>query len=152
MLLLALIALGHETPVQSASAGQMRVSWTWESERLLLELEAPTTGWVAVGVNDTADLANSRLVMASIRGCHPVAEEHVARPPHHPHVADLEVLDHSAADGWTRITVALPREPSRPDAPVLAPGDRIWLTLAWSRSDDFDHHSAMRTAQWVIAS
>ena len=132
----------------SVTAGEMTVAWTVEADRVVFELAAPTAGWLAVGLNDRDDLAGSRLVMAAVSRDVARAEEHVPRPPKHPKVVDLTVLASEQVDGWTRISVALPLVSERADAPALAKGARVWLTVAWSHAPEFDHHSAERSASW----
>ncbi len=48
-------------------------------------------------------------------------------------------------DGRTTSRFALPLE-SGGFGPTLRPGERVHVVLAYSRDDDFGHHSARRTA------
>ena len=114
-------------------------------------LTGPRAGWVAVGFNDRPELAGSVLLMAAStdQGTH--VEEHVARPPRHPPRAEdggvpglirakLSVegdrtlfrfqWSTATGDGWLS---------------GLKAGAPLYITLAWSREADFQHHSAERT-------
>lgn len=139
---LLLLALG--TPAGSAAAGGSRASWWFEPSDLVLLVEAPTEGWVAVGFNPEPELAGSRLVMVSVRGGTAVAEEHLAQPPDHPKQRDLVVRAFVEEGGSTRVLVAVPRAPAVAGTMRLEPGRACGLTLAYSESDDFAHHSRWR--------
>ena len=114
------------------------------------EVRAPTGGWVAVGLNDRAELAGSLLVMAAVRDGELVVEEHIAQPPDHPRRQDLGGTpglvssEGHESEGATTVRFSLKLDTGDSVAPKLRAGDRIGLTLAWSRDDDFGHHSARR--------
>lgn len=120
------------------------MSWWFEGSDLLVYLDGPTSGWVAVGFNARPELANSRLVLAAVGPGGAVAEEHHARPPEHPRLRALEVRAAAEHGGRTRILVAVPRAPALAGTLALDPGVSCGLTLAASHHDDFAHHSAWR--------
>lgn len=137
-----ILALG--LPAGTASQGGVTAQWWFEESALVLYLEAPTTGWVAAGFNPTPTLAGSRLAMTAVRDGTPVAEEHLATPPDHPLQHTLVVRAAEEQGGRTRVVVEVPRQPTTQGALTLNPGVACGLTLAYSTSDDFDHHSAWR--------
>lgn len=124
--------------------------WWHSEDRLYARLEVPTTGWAAVGFNTENTLTGTRFVIAAGAGPDPRAEEHIAEPPNHRRVRELglapAVADLTLAikDGGSRLSFSLPHHFSDTPNPVLAPGRKSYLMLAWSRSPDFDHHSAWR--------
>lgn len=129
----------------SASAGGASATWWFaDGAPLVVLMEAPSTGWVAVGFNDAPTLDGSRLVMAAVVGDTAVAEEHHARPPEHPRQRALTVRAFEEGGGLTRVLVEVPVDGVVPGTLRLAPGVRCGLTLAWSVADDFTHHSRWR--------
>ena len=141
-----------KAPERHVAAGGMAFTWSIVGEHLVGRLEAPTTGWVAVGFNDEPALAGSRLVMSAVVDGALVIEEHVAQPPGHPTRealggrSGLVTAAGQERDGRTTVDLILHLDPGDGLTPALARGQAIHLTLAWSHEDDFGHHSAMRTA------
>ncbi|MFN0251101.1 MAG: hypothetical protein ACKV2T_29770 [Kofleriaceae bacterium] len=148
-----------QEPTRRADAGGMHVSWRWEDEQLHLLVRAPTTGWVAVGLNDRAELDGSLLIMCAVvsGAATPTVrcEEHIARPPDHPSRRSLGGRDQvhtvrgAERDGATEIAVTMSVVPDTV-APPLRRGQRVHMTLAWSAEKDFNHHSRMRTMVEVV--
>lgn len=122
----------------------MFASWVDEGPVLVVTLSAPTTGWVAIGFNRGPELAGARLVMASVQGATALAEEHVAAPPEHFRVDDLRVRSAREVSGRTEVTVEVPRVRGVPGELRLDEASVGHLILAFSESDDFQHHSRMR--------
>ena len=113
---------------------------------------AQTTGWVLVGFHNTQALAGSRLVMIAVTEAGPVLEEHLADPPRHSARASCEMaslIEATQTNGTTTSRFALPLNPGDASAPVLVPGQQTWMWLAWSREDNFEHHSVWREGVWV---
>ncbi len=137
-----LLALG--APAGTADSGGVTATWWFEANDLVVLLDAPSEGWVAVGFNGAPELANSRLVMAAVVGGAPIAEEHLARPPEHPRQRALSVRAAEETAGRTRVLVSVPRAPVVEGTMTLAPGASCGLTLAYSAEDDFGHHSRWR--------
>lgn len=138
----------------SVEAGGMKFEWRFEGGKLLGTMRAPTTGWVAVGFNDDETLAGSRLIMARVVNGEVVAEEHIAQPPNHHDIRTLgapQTLSElrGRANGEVEIDFALDAGAVQPSGLELRPGQRVWLTLAFSDDPDFGHHSRFRTAQRV---
>lgn len=136
--------------LRSIRADGVVFDWRHKRNRLFARMEAPTTGWVAVGFNTETTLAGTRFVIATGSGPDMHAEEHVAEPPNHrrveelgltPAVADLAL---EIEDGKSRLSFSLPHRFADTPTPVLSPGQKSFLMLAWSLAPDFDHHSAWR--------
>ena len=119
---------------RETSIDGMTMKWRRDGETLRIELSSRVDGWVAVGFNREPTLGGSRLFMARVQAGVAHVEEHWTRPPNHGPI-DLQTateVDGNEQDGTTASF-----------AVTLAPG--AWhTTLAWSRDDDFDHHSAVR--------
>ncbi len=128
--------------------GGVVFAWRIEDGVLHGMMEAPTTGWVAVGFNDVPQLRGTRLIMGAIDG-RVVVEEHRALVPDHVRTAIVPGATGSEQGGRSTLVFAIPLDPGRPGEVVLKPGMSVHLTLAYSRSDDFFHHSSMRTAVGV---
>lgn len=142
-------ACGRVVLDRAVEAEGMRFAWTVDGDTLHGEVEAPGAGWVAVGFNDQPTLAGTRLVMGALGPDGPVVEEHLADPPrHHPRRA-VPRATVERDPGGTCLRFSIPLDPGTADEVRLAEGQAVHLTLAWSHSDDLQHHSAMRTATRV---
>jgi hypothetical protein len=118
-------------------------------------LKGPGQGWVCVGFNIRGELAGSLLVLAALTPDGLRVEEHIAQPPKHPERSSLggkpglEMASGSQDETGTTLEFRL-KLVDDGLAPSLVPGEEVHLTLAWSREDDFDHHSAEREMVKVI--
>ncbi|MEL6344303.1 MAG: hypothetical protein AAFV53_14385 [Myxococcota bacterium] len=128
-----------------ADAAGVTFSWRVQDDHLVGRVSAQSDGWVVVGFNDAPALDGSRLVFLAVDDHDGiVAEQHVARPPHH-FLVDVIASDQvaggrSGSAVWASFVMPLDH-----DALLsLRSGQTIWLTLAWSHSLDLFHHSARR--------
>ncbi|MGB3467735.1 MAG: DOMON domain-containing protein, partial [Cyclobacteriaceae bacterium] len=130
----------------------MQVSWHYEGETIAIELKAPTTGWLAIGFNEKPSLKGTYLVMTRIRNDIPLIEEHYTFD--HGDYRSFKSLNLksnvSAVSGCeiigkSKIRFSLPVNSDGKFTKLLKKGMKYYLILAFSRSDDFQHHSVMRT-------
>jgi len=135
----------------------MDVSWKIEEEHLLISVSAPSTGWVAVGFNTTDDLAGTNLIMAAVVGSDVIlSDRYILAPGKHNPVAELGgtpaaiVVSGSENPAGTAITFKLPLLAQDKLHFDLSPGRSFHLLMAYSREDDFMHHSVMRTSVEII--
>ncbi|MEZ4317466.1 MAG: DOMON domain-containing protein [Myxococcota bacterium] len=140
----------------SVTAGGVTFDWSVEEGVLTGRASARAEGWVCVGFNARPQLAGSVLVLGAARpdGTSAVVE-HIARPPRHPDRGELGtpgLLEATATevDGTTTVVFRLRLDTGDGLAEGLEVGAFAHLTLAWSRSDDFDHHSAERVLVPVV--
>lgn len=129
-------------------------------ERLEVRLAAPTSGWVLVGFNDREGLDGARLFFARVRDGQVQAEAHRTdfrfpapfhqRITRHGGMEDFRALRGQQEGGMTRVAFSVPLVPKGRAHIALASGASIHVILAWSVSDDFDHHSRMRTAARIV--
>lgn len=139
-------------------ANGMRVRWTFEHDRIWIEMEAPTRGWIAVGFNHTRDLTACYLLMGAVSEGEVKVEPHYTfRPGHYVSFAKLgvpsrvEAIEGGEDEQGTWLRFSLPVRAQARYARDLLPGKDFVLHLAYSQEDDFAHHSRMRTAvrvQW----
>jgi hypothetical protein len=135
----------------------MDVSWKIEEEHLLISVSAPSTGWVAVGFNTTDDLAGTNLIMAAVAGSDVIlSDRYILAPGKHSPVTELGgteaaiVVSGNENPVGTAITFRLPLLAQGKFHFDLSPGRSFHLLMAYSREDDFMHHSVMRTSVEII--
>jgi hypothetical protein len=143
-------------PLRQASAAGVTFEWRVEGEHLSGCLQAPTTGWVAVGFNTRPALDGARLVMGRVAGGHAHAEVHRADPPRHEarRAADGEpLLSHvsgAPSSAGTRLCFRMALRAGFAGDVSLRAEQATHLILAWSHEADFQHHSARREALEVM--
>ncbi len=131
----------------------MTVDWEIDQERLLLTIQAPTSGWVAVGFNTRDGLTGTNLIMTAVEGAETnISDRYIVAPGDHRSVADLggksAVTLIAGVENATGTTVrfALSLKAADRFHLDLAEGKTLHLLMAFSREDDFAHHSMMRTS------
>lgn len=131
----------------------MIVSWSYEGDRIWFEMEAPTTGWVAIGLNEKPALPGSYLLMGRIASGRTEVVEHytLALGDYQPLSAlgaeiTIETVSGQEVQGISQIRFSLPLSPGNSYAKELSAGFAYTMHMAYSREDDFQHHSMMRTA------
>ena len=142
--------------VRTVKANGMTVQWYYANNRIHLELEAPTSGWVAIGFHNKPSLTGGYLVMGAVeRKKIRVAEHYIHHPGHYQQIEELngtnhiEMPDGEETDRLTRIAFSLPLNIPSQYRKSLKAGQSYYLTLAYSREDNFQHHSVMRTSLFV---
>ncbi len=138
---------------QKIEKNGMSVEWEIQGEWLHVKMEAPTTGWVAIGLNPVEGLEGTNLIMAAVEtGAVSLSDRYIVAPGDHRSIADLggtpalTLLEGAESDRLTRIAFKMPLEASDRFHHGLGIGKKIHLLMAFSLEDDFMHHSVMRTS------
>jgi DOMON domain len=131
----------------------MKVRWEHQASRIYFDMEAPTDGWVAIGFNHSENTTGNYLLMGNIvNGVVNVVEHYTSSPGSYqsfealktnPSVADVEGKETVKN---TYIRFSLPVKATNSYARNLSPPNEYVLLMAYSREDDFQHHSMMRTS------
>ncbi len=131
----------------------MEVKWAFVDEQILFEMSAPTNGWIAIGFNESNELAGTYLLMGAVRKGRPVVEEHYTLAPgDYPSFKELGepagILskDGNEIEGVTMIRFSLSQKSFYQYSKKLTPGSKYNMLMAYSQEDDFEHHSIMRTS------
>ena len=132
----------------------MTFRWAFEGDRLQCQLEAPAQGWLAVGFNPKSGLTETSLIMGAVHadGRTRIEDHWIIAPGFHRPVTELEQSSALAdVKGWqnakgSSVSFSLPLKAASKFHHDLTIGDSYHLLLAYSRSDDFDHHSSMRSS------
>lgn len=132
---------------------KMKVQWEHRGDRVYFEMEAPTDGWVCIGFNDSDQISGAYLLMGHVlRGKAEVTEHYTQSPGNYLPVRDLGMQTAiSDCEGFesgqfTRMSFSLPVLSPHKYGRDLKEGQAYTLILAYSREDDFQHHSMMRTS------
>lgn len=141
------------TPGGSVTRNGMTVRWEYQADRIHFELRAPTTGWIATGINDRDQLPGMYFVMGRVGTNGPEAiEHHTLRQGDYRSLTELGVparvaeVQGGEEDGSTRISFSLPIKASSTYHQSFTRGREVYLMFAYSQEDDFRHHSRMRTS------
>ncbi|MEQ9301728.1 MAG: DOMON domain-containing protein [Cyclobacteriaceae bacterium] len=143
---------GHGTIIKQ----QLQVNWRASDGQVHFDLTAPTAGWVAIGLNSGDELTGTYLIMTRVvEGQAEVVEHKVMSPgvyrPFHELGAETAVsnVHGSERKGNTTVSFSLPELNASPLAMPMQEGQSYMLLMAYSISDDFQHHSIMRTSEVI---
>ena len=138
---------------QSITQNGMTVSWSFDKENIVIEMEAPTQGWIAIGFNETSELTNTYLIMGAVtNGKAEVKEHHVFKPGDYQSFEaigepeSITEVSGSQTSHSTSIQFSLPTSSFFQYSKTLKPNTEITMLIAYSQKRDFQHHSIMRTS------
>lgn len=153
--ILLLVALFGAPPQNVIQKNGMEVAWRIEAQTLRVRVSAPTKGWVLVGFNTKPGLDGAKLIFLRVRA---QAEGEVHRTdfrypaPYHKLRTSiggsnyLRAIEGAQTEARTTVSAELPLDSGEALDIALKPGRKYHWILAYSTSDDFDHHSIMRTS------
>jgi hypothetical protein len=143
--------------MQTISKNGMTVTWYHQNERIYFGMSAPTDGWIAIGFNVSDDIKGTYLLMGNVVDDKPNVVEHYtvstgnykpitafAVPSQVQHVEGVESKKN------TVLNFSLPVKAISKYQKDLLPGCKYMLHIAYSREDDFQHHSMMRTSVNIL--
>jgi hypothetical protein len=138
--------------MQTISQNRMTVTWYHQNERIYFGISAPTEGWVAIGFNFSDDIKGTYLLMGNVINDKPNVVEHYtisagnykpltafAVPSQVQHIEGIENKNN------TLLNFSVPVKANSKYQKDLSPGLKYIMHIAYSREDDFQHHSMMRT-------
>lgn len=135
----------------------MIIRWHYQGNRILIEMSAPTNGWVTVGFNDQDRIKGAYLLMGRVLNKQAEVVEHYTIASGN--YRSIEALGVKSAvqqifgeqkDGKTRLKFSLPIEAPTKYQKSLKKGQGWIMILAYSSDTNFQHHSRMRTSLKVI--
>ncbi len=129
----------------------MKFSYVLDKEEIEIQLTAPTKGWLGIGFNDQNSIAGSdlyllRVQQAIVEGLDlfVVAFGNPQEDAKLDGSNDLKIISGEETETSTTVKFRLPF-PSQDQYDFQHKVEEdFWLILAYSVSDDFDHHSIMR--------
>ncbi len=131
----------------------MTVSWKYEDNSIYFEMTAPTEGWIAIGFNPDAGITGTYLLMGRVvNGKAEVVEHYTVSPGNYKAINILgdaiAVQDVSGEENSNSTTIrfSLPMETDGKYQRNMIADTPYQMLLAYSRDDDFQHHSMMRTS------
>ncbi|MFK7969092.1 MAG: DOMON domain-containing protein [Bacteroidia bacterium] len=142
--------------MSSITKNDMTVRWEQQGEFLRFELEAPTQGWLAIGFNPKDQLAHTQLIMACVEQGKPKVEDFwVLAPGDYRPVSSLQgkaattQVEGKESTRGTTMSFYVPIQAVDRYHYDLHGHTSFNLLMAYSQSDDFMHHSIMRTSVTV---
>ena len=135
----------------------MQIQWKWEEETLCFQVFAPKDGWVAIGLNSKSGLTGTNLIMGSVKNKKVnISDRYILKPGDHQTMESLGsedlLLEKKGFENkkGTTISFKIPTQPNDKFHTKIEKGKEYFMLLAYSRDDDFGHHSMMRTEVKVI--
>ncbi len=153
LLMINMHCMAQQEIGKSITENDMNVNWHFENDRVYFEMSAPTNGWVAIGFNTHTVIKDSYLLMGNLIDNQPnVVEHYTVSPGNYKPISDLgessRVKDVSGRqnDHKTTLKFSLPTKALSKYQRDLFKGSYYVMIMAYSREDDFQHHSMMRTS------
>ncbi|MEL6306126.1 MAG: DOMON domain-containing protein, partial [Bacteroidota bacterium] len=136
---------------QSVEASGITFQYEVKGDSIHAVLSAPTEGWVGVGFNSKNSIVGSDLLLFNIRSKKVTGTDLFVKSAGNP-VQDsgnggkntAVIHGGTQESGYTKIQFSIPLDSNDPNDFVHVLGQKYWLILAYSVSDDFDHHSRVR--------
>lgn len=152
-----LLACNRPEPgLKTVSKNGLTVTWKYVEDRIYFDMQAPTDGWVAIGFNTGSGMTGAYLLMGRVtKGKAEVVEHYTTSPGNYKpitvHGAEAQVADVSGIEKGknSQLSFSLPVNAMSKYQRDLSPGSNYTCILAFSRDDDFQHHSMMRTSAEV---
>ena len=150
---IALYGLAIVIPIQKhqVEMGGMKMDYKIEDNEMTITLAAPTEGWLAVGFNDKNDIVHSDLLMFAIKDEQIIAEDRYVKgfrdypiDEEQGGTTNIEVIKGKETKKGTTVTFKIPLQSGDEKDFQHQANKDVWLILAYSTSDDFQHHSVMR--------
>lgn len=148
---LIILFLVLSTPMKSLVTEGFELEWEHLEDKVRFSLTAPTTGWVAVGFTETGDLIDSNLIQGRVKNGNVfIQDQFITGFGEHPPVEALAVpsrisdVEGEEKNGNTTIIFSITKDRMDRLHYDLLEGKEINVWLAYSVSDDFDHHSRKR--------
>lgn len=144
---------GQKGEAQSVVHADMAVEWIEVDGRMAFALVAPTYGWVTIGFDEDNSIEGAYLIMARVRnGKAEVVEHYTSSPGKYQSITELggkafvQDVEGREEDGETHVSFSLPIDKETEYQRALRVGQDFFLIVAYSREDDFQHHSTTRTS------
>ncbi len=127
------------------------LEWSHTDDQIAFSLKAPTEGWVAIGFTEGSNIVDTNLIQGRVKnGSIVIEDQFVTGFGKHPTVESLGVpsrisnLRGEEYNGVTTISFSIKQKKLDELHYDLSEGKEINVWLAYSVSDDFDHHSRKR--------
>ena len=132
------------------------MEWSHEKELITFSVTAPTDGWIALGFTEGESIVGTNLIMMRVdNGLVYAEDQFVVGFGEHPTVESIggksQIFNLSGIEKKNETTVTFSITKKKEDAYHfdLFEGKELNIWLAWSVSDDFDHHSRERILRRV---
>lgn len=142
----------QSTKMKELNKNDMTVRYSHRGDTVSFQLSAPTTGWVAIGFNEYQRMEGSHLIMCRIiNGIPEVIEHYTSQPGRYKPIIKLggknaiTNISGTQDNNNTSISFNITTNPIDQYHKDLSTDKEYYIILAYSQSDDFQHHSIMRT-------
>jgi len=155
-LMLLRSTFGQSSDAQEASSlqlGPMSLEWQYEGEDIIFTVQSPDMGWVVLGINDRDNIVGATLYSGGYRASKGAyfSERLVTSLGKNEALTDLglteRVEEYSVEENngkGTKLKIRMPYQSKGNKEYNLSKGQEHWIILAYSVSDDADHHSRFR--------
>ena len=148
--LISLLTILFGNP-KTLTAEEFKLAWEYTEDNVTFTVSAPTKGWVAVGFTADDKIVATNLIMQKVDDDLVYGEDQfVTGMGQHPTINSLggvsriSNIQGTEKGKQTTVSFTIPAKKLDQYHFDLSEGNEINIWLAWSISDDFDHHSRKR--------
>jgi len=139
--------IGADEYTDTATFGDMTISWRHDGEFLYLAMEGPTEGWISVGIEPTRAMADADYLFGYVEdgeakfwdayGTAPVGATH---PPDEELGGTNDIVDMAGVEenGLTRFEVQIPLASGDEYDKALTPGESYSIIVAMGPTDEYN--------------
>jgi hypothetical protein len=153
--LLLLVTICSVTMAQEWSettVGDMTLRYAIDGDDLLLEIAAPTRGWVALGFEPTRAMAGANILIGYVDGSGSVSVEDHFGDGLFTHrqdtrlggTRDVAVIGGSESSAGTVVTFSIPLDSGDQYDKTLEPDTTVHVILAWGANDNISRRHRRR--------
>jgi len=138
-----------------ATMGKVKLWWRNDAESLYLAMEAPTTGWVAVGIDPTDRMKGANYILgevtdgkAQIWDAYGTAPTGATHPPDTDLGGTNDIVAYAGVEeeGITRFEVQIPLDSGDKYDRPLKPGGTYPVIVAMGGSDSYNSYHASKAS------
>lgn len=143
----------HAQEVKEVRKNGMQVNWYYEGLYIHFIMEAPSAGWLAIGIHENETLHKATLYMGCVKENLADISEHFTFSPGNyksykelGFESQLKIISGKETATHTMLHFTVPIKAFNKYHKNLNQNKTYYMTLAYSRSDDYKHHSMMRNS------
>ena len=159
IIVLVLCSPLYSGETKSVTVETVKINWQIDGDNLIMELTAPTEGWISIGFNPSSKMKDANIIIGCVDGSgSPIMEDHFGTSPiSHKSDSDLggtgniTIISGKEMNKTTTLKFSIPLNSGDSYDTILVPGKTTVIIIAYGTSDNFSKkHSKRYKAEIVL--